>query len=167
MPYVLHALYLSSSIIASCYSSCCEGPYIPAYVFCFRGLPVVVFPKHDVHFHFPKIQESHFTVLIIGITVIYFQNISPWKVDETYKFAVNFRSVYEDCYYRLRGYGKWQSRAACSLGGNNRASLSLGGINTESWSSRMGLAMRLTASCHMKVTVENLLRRNATWITWQ
>jgi hypothetical protein len=52
------------------------GYCITAYVLYFRGLLVVVFPKHAVHCHFSRIQGSHFTV-IIGITVIYFQNVYP------------------------------------------------------------------------------------------
>ena len=90
-----------------------------------------------------RIQGSHFIVLIIGITAIYFQNVYPWKVDATYKLLLWILcSFMKASGVHISGYRKWQSRgvwAAWYLGGNNSASLSLGDINMESWFSRIGV----------------------------
>jgi hypothetical protein len=130
----------------NCFMLCSHyvGHCITAFVF-YSGLLVVVFPKCAVHCQFSRIQGSHFTVLIIGITFIYFQNVYPWNVDATYKLLLwilcPFRKASR---VHVSGYGKWQFYGAWAAwylggGGNNWASLSLGDINTESWSSRIGV----------------------------
>ena len=112
--FLFHAICAASSspvILHNCFMLCGHyvGHCITAYfIFYFRELLVVVFPKHSVHCHFQNSRIS-FHCLHYWYHSLLFPKCLFMKSGCNLKVAVvNFMSIYEG----LRGPSKWVRKVA-------------------------------------------------------